>query len=147
MNSNSFRSRQLRRLSLQRSEEDEVIVNINTTPLIDVMLVLLVMLIITIPLQTQSVQLSLGRSEPTNVSKQPPSITVAIDFDNSLSVDNDALPNEDALQEYFRTIAAMPEQPVIFIKPNRLSDYKTVATVLADAQRLGVKKIGIIAQD
>ncbi|MDI2091720.1 ExbD/TolR family protein [Commensalibacter oyaizuii] len=141
-----LRSVQMRRLSLQRSsEEEEVIVNINTTPLIDVMLVLLVMLIITIPLQTQSVQLALGRGDPIT-TEPPPSVTIGIDFDNTVSIDNVTLPNEDAWQRRFREIAAMSDQPTVFIKPNRLADYKAVAIILADAQRLGVKKIGIMKQ-
>ncbi|EHD13968.1 biopolymer transport protein exbD1 [Commensalibacter intestini A911] len=148
MDNNTLRARQQRRLLLQKStdEEEEVIVDINTTPLIDVMLVLLVMLIITIPLQTQSVQLALGRGEPTQV-EPPPSLTVAIDFDNTISFDNQTVANEDALQQKFKDIAAQPDQPTLFIKPNRLASYKVVAVILADAQRLGVKKIGIMGQN
>lgn len=146
MNNNTLRTRQMRRLSMQKStEEEEVIVNINTTPLIDVMLVLLVMLIITIPLQTQSVQLALGSGDPA-ITEPPPSLTIGIDFDNTISVDNQAVANADALQQKFKEIAALPEQPTLFIKPNRLASYKVVAVILADAQRLGVKKIGIMGQ-
>lgn len=146
MNNNTLRTRQMRRLSMQKStEEEEVIVNINTTPLIDVMLVLLVMLIITIPLQTQSVQLALGSGEPVT-AEPPPSLTIGIDFDNTISIDNQTVSNEDALQQKFKEIAALPDQPTLFIKPNRLASYKVVAIILADAQRLGVKKIGIMGQ-
>lgn len=144
----SLKTRQSRRLSLQASDsDDEVMVNINTTPLIDVMLVLLVMLIITIPLQTQSVQLALGRNDNAQVAEPPPNVIVGIDFDNSVTFDKQSLPNESALQTHFQDIARMPTQPTVFIKPNRLASYKTVAFILADAQRLGVKKIGIMSDD
>ncbi|CAI3952011.1 Biopolymer transport protein ExbD (ExbD) (PDB:2JWK) [Commensalibacter communis] len=147
MNNNTLRTRQMRRLAMQKStEEEEVIVDINTTPLIDVMLVLLVMLIITIPLQTQSVQLALGSGDPVQ-AEPPPSLTVGIDFDNTISFDNQNVANEDALQQKFKEIAALPDQPTIFIKPNRLASYKTVAIIMADAQRLGIKKIGIMGQN
>lgn len=143
----SLRNRQHRRMMIQSNEKDEeVMVNINTTPLIDVMLVLLVMLIITIPLQTQSVQLALGRGVPLSAIEPPHTVTIGVDFDNSLSIDDTSLADEDALQQRFREMVALPEQPVVIIKPNRLSDYKTVAIVLADAQRLGIKKITIANQ-
>lgn len=145
MNSSRFRSG--RRVMTQLGEKEEkIMVNINTTPLIDVMLVLLVMLIITIPLQTQSVQLALGRGVPPVTAQPPPTVMVGIDFDNTLSIDQTVIDNENVLQTRFREIVAMPDQPVIVIKPNRLSDYKTVAIVLADAQRLGIKKITIANQ-
>lgn len=121
-------------------------VNINTTPLIDVMLVLLVMLIITIPLQTQSVQLALGRGVPSDESEQPKTMTIGIDFDNHLTIDQTAIQDEDGLQQRFREIVASAEQPVIIIKPNPLADYKHVAVILADAQKLGIKKITIANQ-
>lgn len=143
----SLRSGHARRIMIQQGEkEEEVMVNINTTPLIDVMLVLLVMLIITIPLQTQSVQLALGRAVPVNETKLPKTVTIGIDFDNSLSIDDTAISNEDALLDRFREIAANSDQPVVIVKPNRLANYKNVAIVLADAQRLGVKKITIANQ-
>lgn len=143
----SLRSGHARKIMIQRGEkEEEVMVNINTTPLIDVMLVLLVMLIITIPLQTQSVQLALGRAVPVNETELPKTVTIGIDFDNSLSIDDTAISNEDALLDRFREIAANSDQPVVIVKPNRLANYKNVAIVLADAQRLGVKKITIANQ-
>ncbi len=143
----SLPSRQIRRVRIQQSDkEEEVMVNINTTPLIDVMLVLLVMLIITIPLQTQSVQLALGRGGPQTDVEPLKTVTIGIDFDNSLSIDDAAISNENALQDRFREIVASSDQPVVIIKPNRLADYKNVAIILADAQRLGIKKITIANQ-
>lgn len=144
----SLKAGQNRRLALRQQEDgEEIMVNINTTPLIDVMLVLLVMLIITIPLQTQSVQLALGRGTPPATEQQPPMVTIGVDFDNTLSVEGNPVPNEEALQKRFQEIAGLPDQPVVVIKPNRLSDYKVVAFLLADAQRIGIKKITIANQN
>ncbi|GBQ67859.1 ExbD/TolR proton channel family protein [Ameyamaea chiangmaiensis NBRC 103196] len=127
--------------------EDEGIVDINTTPLIDVMLVLLIMLIITIPLQTHSVALDLPQGNPPPPATQPQVVTVAIDFDNSITWNGEPMTDEGTLQEHFRNAASQPDQPEMHIHPNRLADYKTVAHVLADAQRLGITKLGIVGQD
>lgn len=129
-------------------DEDEGIVDINTTPLIDVMLVLLIMLIITIPLQTQSVSMNLPQGDPPPPTEQEDKvITVAIDFDNSVTWNGIPVSSENDLVSLFRSAAAEPSPPEMHINPNRLADYKTVAHVLADAQRLGIKKLGIVGQD
>ncbi|MDG6094292.1 biopolymer transporter ExbD [Acetobacter sp. AN02] len=126
--------------------EDEGIVDINTTPLIDVMLVLLIMLIITIPLQTHSVALDLPQGNPPPSSAPDPEVvTVKIDFDNTILWNGSPVTSEDDLQNRFRAAAAaQPEQPEMHIFPDRLATYKTVAHVLADAQRLGITKLGIV---
>ncbi|AQS84260.1 MAG: biopolymer transporter ExbD [Acetobacter aceti] len=129
-------------------DEDEGIVDINTTPLIDVMLVLLIMLIITIPLQTQSVSMNLPQGDPPPPTEQNDKvITVGIDFDDSVTWNGIPVANENDLVALFQSAAAEPEQAEMHIHPNRLADYKTVAHVLADAQRLGIKKLGIVGQD
>ncbi|MBB3882837.1 biopolymer transport protein ExbD [Acetobacter oeni] len=128
--------------------EDEGIVDINTTPLIDVMLVLLIMLIITIPLQTHSVSMDLPQGNPPPSSAPDPKVvTVAIDFDNTVSWNGTPVTSEGELQSRFQQAAAEPVQPEMHIHPNRLADYRTVAHVLADAQRLGITKLGIVGQD
>lgn len=129
------------------THEDEGIVDINTTPLIDVMLVLLIMLIITIPLQTHSVALDLPQGNPPPPTTEPQVVTVAIDFDNTITWNGQPISSEQDLQSRFSTAAAMPDQPEMHIHPNRLADYKTVAHVLADAQRLGITKLGIVGHD
>ncbi|CUW46129.1 biopolymer transporter ExbD [Novacetimonas hansenii] len=128
--------------------EDEGIVDINTTPLIDVMLVLLIMLIITIPMQTHSVSMDLPQGNPPPSTEPDPQIdTVSIDFDNTITWNGDPVPDEAALQAHFTEAASMPVQPEMHIHPDRLANYKTVAHVLADAQRLGITKLGIIGND
>ncbi|GBQ20261.1 ExbD/TolR proton channel family protein [Acetobacter estunensis NRIC 0472] len=125
--------------------EDEGIVDINTTPLIDVMLVLLIMLIITIPLQTHSVSLNLPQGDPPpQTTPDPQTVTLGIDFDNTITWNGAPVVSEAELQSRLQEAVAQPEQPEMHISPNRLADYKTVAHVLADAQRLGITKLGII---
>ncbi|GBQ20012.1 ExbD/TolR proton channel family protein [Acetobacter estunensis NRIC 0472] len=133
----------------ESTTEDEGIVDINTTPLIDVMLVLLIMLIITIPLQTHSVSMDLPQGNPPpQTTPDPRVVTVGIDFDNTITWNGAPVTNEAELQTRFREAAAeQPEQPEMHISPNRLADYKTVVHVLADAQRLGITRLGIVGQD
>lgn len=129
--------------------EDEGIVDINTTPLIDVMLVLLIMLIITIPLQTQSVSVDLPQGTPPPQTIEVPVVTLAIDFDNSITWNGEPVQSEGDLQARMRQIAIGPEEtrPEFHVQPNRLANYKTVIHVMADAQRLGVTKLGITGQE
>ena len=135
------------RVGSDSTHEDEGIVDINTTPLIDVMLVLLIMLIITIPLQTHSVAIDLPQGNPPPSTEQPKLVTVSIGYDNSISWNNEPITSEAALQAHFEAAAAMPDQPEMHIHPDRLADYKTVAHVMADAQRLGMTKLGIVGLD
>lgn len=125
------------------SGEGEVMVEMNTTPLIDVMLVLLTLLIITLPIQTHAVKLDM----PKPMENPPPPLTqpvdLGIDFDGTITWNGQAV-DRATLDSYFASEAQqeLPLQPEIHLNPDRLAKYDTVAMVLADAQRLGVTKIG-----
>jgi len=134
-------------INFSTSDEPEIMVDINTTPLIDVMLVLLVMLIITIPMQTHAVKLNLPQSNAKPALVQPPVVEIDIDFDGTILWDGAVVPTRDALQAQLATLAAQPTQPELHIRPDKLTDYKYVAEVLATAQRLGIQKIGIIGYE
>ncbi|HEY1613738.1 MAG TPA: biopolymer transporter ExbD [Rhizomicrobium sp.] len=131
----------------QGGGENEVMVDINTTPLIDVMLVLLVMLIITIPIQTHAVKLNMPNPNAPPPTVQPVEHTLAIDFDGSITWDNQAVPTMAALDQHFTEVANQEDQDEIHVSPNRLAKYDTVAKVLADASRIGVKKIGFTGEE
>ncbi len=125
-------------------DDPDVVVDINTTPLIDVMLVLLIMLIITIPVQTHAVKLDLPQGNPPPPPVPPQVVTIDVDFDGTISWNGDVIPDESSLQQHFIQAANQPDQPEIHLRPNRLAPYKEVAHVLADAQRLGMTKLGIV---
>ena len=127
--------------------DEEVMVEMNTTPLIDVMLVLLVMLIITIPIQTHAVKLNMPNPNAKPPPTQPVVHTLGIDFDGTISWDGKTVPNLQALQSYFVGIAQEEDQDEIHVSPNRLAKYDTVAKVLAEASRDGVKKIGFTNEE
>lgn len=129
------------------SGEPEVMAEMNTTPLIDVMLVLLIMLIITIPVQLHSVKLDMPAGKPPVKLVEPIVHRVDIDFDGTVYMDGTPLPDHATLEAKFREYAAIPDQPEVHIRPNKLVPYKNVAAVMAAAQRIGVTKIGMVGNE
>lgn len=127
--------------------DNEPMVEMNTTPLIDVMLVLLVMLIITIPIQTHAVKLDMPVGTPPPPPVQPQVVELAIDFDGTPIWNGNPVPSRTLLQQYLQIAANTDPQPEIHLRPNRLAKYGAVARVLGDAQRIGVTKIGFVGQE
>ncbi len=118
--------------------------DINTTPLIDVLLVLLVTLIITLPIQTHAVKLDL----PQNQNQQPPPvqpevIDLEIDFDGTI-VWNGTPSTLQQLDGYFASESSKNPQPEIHLNPDGMAKYDVVAKVLASAQRNRMTKIGFV---
>jgi len=129
------------------SGDDEVMVEINTTPLIDVMLVLLIMLIITIPIQTHAVKMNMPIGNPPPQVKQPTIVKLDVDFDGTVYWNGQALPDRPSLESKLNDIANQADQPEVHLRPNKLVKYEHVAAVLASAQRLGVTKIGMVGNE
>ncbi len=128
--------------------DPDVVVDVNTTPLIDVMLVLLVMLIITIPVQTHAVKLDMPQATPPQENVQPPPVVeLEIDFDGTIIWNGETIPDRATLESRFLAAAHAAQQPEFHIRPNRLVEYKYVAAVLASAQRLGVTNIGLVGNE
>ena len=128
--------------------DDEVMVDINTTPLIDVMLVLLIMFIITIPIQTHAVKMNMP--VPSNAApppKPPEIIRIDVDFDGTIGWNGEIISDRATLESKLAAVAAQPDQPEVHLRPNKLVTYKYVAMIMASAQRLGVTKIGIVGNE
>lgn len=122
-------------------------IEINTTPLIDVMLVLLVMLIITIPIQLHSVNLNMPVGNPPPPPTPPEVVDVDVDFDGTIFWNHEVVPNRAALEARLKAIALQEPQPELHLRPNKLVAYKWVALVMASAQRLGVTKVGMVGNE
>jgi biopolymer transport protein ExbD len=127
--------------------EDEVMVEMNTTPLIDVMLVLIIMLIITIPLQTHAVKMNMPVGPSSAPPKPPEIIRIDVDFDGTIGWNGEIIADRATLENKLSQVAALPDQPEVHLRPNKLVSYKVVAMVMASAQRLGVTKIGLVGNE
>jgi biopolymer transport protein ExbD len=134
-------------MSVGESSSDDVMVDINTTPLIDVMLVLLIMLIITIPIQTHAVKMNMPIGPSTPPPKPPEIIRIDVDFDGTIGWNGVVVSSDAELQSKLAAVAATPDQPEVHLRPNKLVTYKSVAHVMASAQRLGVTKIGLVGNE
>ena len=128
----------------EHGNEDELMVDINTTPLIDVMLVLLIMLIITIPVQTHAVKLDMPRNQKPPLV-QPAVVDLVITADGAISWNGSPVADRAALERDMRDAASADPQPEIHVAADRQTKYAYVAMVLAEAQRAKLIKIGIVA--
>jgi biopolymer transport protein ExbD len=135
-------------ISYERTDsEPEVMAEINTTPLVDVLLVLLVMLIITIPIQLHSVNIEMpGRNAPPP-PVQPELVLIDVAPAGRLAWNGEALSGRAELEARLQKVAADAQQPEIHLRPNRLAKYDDVAAALAAAQRLGLTRIGLVGSE
>ena len=129
------------------SKEPEVMIEMNTTPLIDVMLVLIIMLIITIPIQTHAVKLNMPVGNPPPPLVQPVVVQIDVDFDGTVLWNGEIIPDRNALEQRLLAAASEAVQPEVHLRPNKLAQYKSVALVMASAQRLGITKLGIVGNE
>ena len=134
-------------LSRHTDDEPEVMMDINTTPLIDVMLVLLVMLIITIPIQNHAVQLDLPNGAPPAQHTPPPVVILDVDANDALLWNGQRIADRAQLEARLKEVVAQGNQAEIHLRPNRAATYAPVAMVLSAAQRLGVTKLGIVGHE
>jgi len=128
------------------SGEPEVLMEINTTPLIDVMLVLLVMLIITIPIQLHAVNLDMPVGAPPTNDIKPPKIQIDIDENSIVYWQGEAV-DAGTLEANMATISQEATQPEVHIRPNKASQYAVFANVLSTSKRKGLTKMAVIGSE
>jgi biopolymer transport protein ExbD len=129
------------------SREPEVMMDINTTPLIDVMLVLLIMLIITIPIQLHAVNMDMPIGNPPPPLVKPEIVKIDIDPQSIVYWNGVAVSGRPELESKMQAAATQAQQPEVHLRPNKLAKYDVVAGVMASAQRIGLTKIGIIGSE
>ena len=129
------------------SSEPDVMIEINTTPLIDVMLVLLVMLIITLPIQLHSVNLNMPIGNPPPPLVKPEVVKLDIDPSSVVYWNGEAMPDRATLESKIYEAAQQAVQPEVHLRPDKSAKYAIVAGVMASAQRLGLTKIGIVGSE
>ena len=127
--------------------DPEIMVDMNTTPLIDVMLVLLIMLIITIPIQLHSVNMDMPPASNIKPPIDPEIVKIDIDETGRIFWNGAAVIDRNELQTKMVRSAAQPIQPEIHLRPNKLAKYEIVAYVMAASQRAGLVKMGILGHE
>lgn len=132
-------------MSIGATDDSAPIADMNTTPLVDVMLVLLILFIITLPLLTHSTNLQIGGG-PNSIANRE-TISLVIDFDGTIVWNGTVVEDLAQLQRYFIAEAGKPNQPDVQVLPDRRASYDRVAKVLALAQRSGIQRIGFAGQE
>jgi biopolymer transport protein ExbD len=127
-------------------EEDEVVSAINTTPLVDVMLVLLIIFLITVPVVTTSIQVNLPKETVEIRETKPENITISVDARGRIFWNDLYISNTPALVERLKKIAVLDPQPELQIRGDARSNYEGVGRVIYAAQRAGIAKIGFITE-
>ena len=137
-----------KRRTLRRADADPaVLVEINTTPLIDVMLVLLIMLIITIPAQLHAVNMDVPQASANKPKTEPVVVKVDVDATGVVRWNGKALAGRDELQTRLQEAAALQPQPELHLRAHAKAKYEVVASVMAGAQRQGLTKLGILGSE
>jgi biopolymer transport protein ExbD len=132
-------------MNVGSSSGDGLLSDINTTPLIDVMLCLLITLIYNVPPMTHAVKLDMPQSStPPPTQVKPEVVVIEIDFDGTVLWNGTIVPSIETLERYLRSASAQPVQPELHLLPDRRAKYDVVAKVLAAAQRHRMRKIGFV---
>ena len=132
-------------MNVGSNDDDDVMLDVNMTPLIDVMLVLIIMFIITIPIPNNAININLpnGAPPPQSNEKPPEIINLKLDAQGNIFWNDQPVENKQTLESLLMTVAKKSEQDQIKLQPDRMTEYKQVAMVMAMAQRLNITKIGI----
>ena len=127
-------------------DEDKAISEINVTPLVDVMLVLLIIFLITIPVITQSVKVDLPKAANIPTQTKPENINIAVDAEGNVFWNTALVPSQDALLERIKQVAVMDPQPEIHLRGDRGTAYEHIGRVMVACQRGGIQKVGFITE-
>ncbi|HEX5649823.1 MAG TPA: biopolymer transporter ExbD [Steroidobacteraceae bacterium] len=127
-------------------DDDKAISEINVTPLVDVMLVLLIIFLITIPVITQSVKVELPKAANIPTQTKPENINIAVDREGNVYWNTMLVPTQDLLLTRIKSVAVMDPQPEIHVRGDRGTAYEHIGRVIVLAQRGGIQKIGFITE-
>ena len=133
-------------ISSAGDDEDKAISEINVTPLVDVMLVLLIIFLITIPVITQSVKVDLPQAANIPTQTKPENINIAVDAEGNIFWNTALLPSQDALLERIKQIAVLDPQPEVHVRGDRNTAYEHIGRVIVTCQRGGIQKVGFITE-
>jgi len=132
--------------SFDSGSNPQPMAEINTTPLVDVMLVLLVIFIITAPLLTHAIRLDLPNAQAPVSAEKPETITLSIDPAGALFWNDEPVAGIDALGERFRQAASRQPQPELHLRADRETRYQRIAEVMSSAQQAGITRLGFVTE-
>jgi biopolymer transport protein ExbD len=132
--------------SHESEAEDKPMSEINTTPLVDVMLVMLIIFLITIPVITQSVKVDLPKAANIPTQTKPENINIAVDAEGNIYWNTSLVPTQEALLDRLKSVAVLDPQPEVHVRGDRATAYEHVGRVMVMAQRAGIMKIGFITE-
>ena len=133
-------------VSSSNGDEDEVVSAINTTPLVDVMLVLLIIFLITIPVVTQSIQLELPKEKNIPTQTKPENVVISVNKDGDVYWNMKAVADNNDLVERLKKVAVLDPQPEVHIRGDASARYEFVGKVVVACQRAGIVKVGFITE-
>ena len=128
------------------SDEPEVMMEINTTPLIDVMLVLLIIFLITIPVVTTSIKVDLPKEKNLVRETKPETVIISVDVKGKIFLYDTPIKNSDDLLQRMKKFSVMKPQPEVQIRGDGKSDFESVGRVMYAVQRAGITKVGFITE-
>ncbi len=133
-------------MNVGQAEDDEVVSTINTTPLVDVMLVLLIIFLITVPVVTTSIQVNLPKERNEIRETKPENIVLSVDANGGIYWNDLRIANTNALVERLKKIAVLTPQPEVQIRGDGKARYDSVGRIIYAAQRAGIAKVGFITE-
>jgi biopolymer transport protein ExbD len=133
-------------INLGSDKDDEIMSEINTTPLVDVMLVLLIIFLITIPVVTTSIKVDLPKEKNTVRETKPENVIISVDVKGKIFLYDTPIKNSDDLLQRMKKFAAMKPQPEVQIRGDGQSDFESVGRVMYAVQRAGITKVGFITE-
>jgi biopolymer transport protein ExbD len=126
--------------------DDEIMSQINTTPLVDVMLVLLIIFLITIPVVTTSIKVDLPKEKNMVRETKPENVIISVDVKGKIFLYDTPIKNTDDLLNRMKKFAVMKPQPEVQIRGDAKSDFESVGRVMYAVQRAGITKVGFITE-
>jgi biopolymer transport protein ExbD len=133
-------------MNVGSEKDDEIMSEINTTPLVDVMLVLLIIFLITIPVVTTSIKVDLPKEKNTVRETKPENVIISVDVNGKIFLYDTPIKNSDDLLQRMKKFAVMKPQPEVQIRGDGKSDFESVGRVMYAVQRAGITKVGFITE-
>ena len=133
-------------MNIGSDNDDEIMSEINTTPLVDVMLVLLIIFLITIPVVTTSIKVDLPQEKNMVRETKPENVIISVDVKGQIFLYDTPIKNSDDLLQRMKKFAVMKPQPEVQIRGDGKSDFESVGRVMYAVQRAGITKVGFITE-